>query len=103
MAEFRSGGASAVERGLAAMRETAASGVEAVALYRTVGIPIVEGLAAFHRAAYDRAVASLLPLRFDLWQIGGSHAQRDVVDWTRTGATVRAGQRDVALSLVDYT
>jgi hypothetical protein len=41
----------------------------------------------------------LLPVRFDLWQIGGSHAQRDVVDWTLTEAAVRAGQRDIALSL----
>jgi hypothetical protein len=30
-----------------------------------------------------------LPVRFDLWQIGGSHAQRDVVDWTLTEAAVR--------------
>ena len=43
--------------------------------------------------------ATLLPIRFDLWQIGGSHAQRDVVDWTLTEAALRAGQRDVALSL----
>jgi hypothetical protein len=41
----------------------------------------------------------LLPVRFDLWQIDGSHAQRDDVDWTLTEAAVRAGQRDVALSL----
>ncbi|HKM70941.1 MAG TPA: tetratricopeptide repeat protein [Stellaceae bacterium] len=99
MAELRSGEASAVERRLKAMRETAASGVEAAGLYRTVGIPIVEGLAAFHRGAYAEAVDLLLPVRFDLWQIGGSHAQRDVVDWTLTEAAMRAGQRDVALSL----
>jgi hypothetical protein len=41
----------------------------------------------------------LLPVRVDLWQIGGSHAQRDVVDWTLTEAAVRAGQREIALSL----
>jgi tetratricopeptide (TPR) repeat protein len=99
MAELRSGEAGAVERRLAAMRETAANGVEAADLYRTVGIPIVEGLAAFHRGAYAEAVERLLPVRFDLWQIGGSYAQRDVVDWTLTEAAVRAGQRDVALSL----
>ncbi len=81
------------------MRETAASGLEAAGLYRTVGIPVVEGLAGFHRVAYDPAVVLLLPVRFDLWQIGGSHAQRDVVNWTLTEAAVRAGQRDVALSL----
>src|SRR5229473_3177882 len=70
----------------------------AAGLYRAVGIPVVEGLAAFHRSAYAKAVELLLPVRFDLWQIGGSHAQRDVVDWTLTEAAVRAGQRDVALS-----
>jgi tetratricopeptide (TPR) repeat protein len=99
MAELRSGQEALVERRLAAMRETAASSVEAAGLYRTVGVPIVEGLAAFHRGAYPEAVESLLPVRFDLWQIGGSYAQRDVVDWTLTESAVRAGQRDVALSL----
>jgi tetratricopeptide (TPR) repeat protein len=99
MAELRSGEASAVERRLEAMRETAASAVEAAGLYRTVGIPIVEGLAAFHRGAYPEAVELLLPACVDLWQIGGSHAQRDVVNWTLTEAAVRAGQRGVALSL----
>jgi tetratricopeptide (TPR) repeat protein len=99
MAELRSGREALVERRLAAMLETAASAVEAAGLYRTVGIPIVAGLAAFHRGAYAEAVERLLPVRFDLWQIGGSYAQRDVVDWTLTEAAVRAGQRDVALSL----
>ena len=99
MAELGSGREALVERRLQAMSETAASAVEAASLYRTVGIPVVEGLAAFHHGAYDLAVELLLPARFDLWQIGGSHAQRDVVDWTLTEAAVRAGQRDVALSL----
>jgi len=35
----------------------------------------------------------LLQVRFDLWQIGGSQTQRDVVDWTLTEAAVRAGRR----------
>ena len=99
MAELRSGQEALVETRLTAMRETAESEVEAAGLYRTVGIPVVEGLAAFHRGAYAEAVELLLPVRFDLWQIGGSHAQRDVVDWTLAEAAVRAGQRDVALSL----
>jgi tetratricopeptide (TPR) repeat protein len=99
MAELRSGQEMLVERRLEAMRETAASGVEAAGLYRTVGVPVVEGLAAFHRGAWAEAVELLLPVRFDLWQIGGSHAQRDVVGWTLTEAAVRANQRDVALSL----
>ena len=101
MAELGSGREAAVERRLAAMRETAASGAEAAELYRTVGIPVVEGLRAFHRGAYNEAVERLLQARFDLWQIGGSHAQRDVVNWTLTEAAIRAGQRDVALSFAN--
>jgi tetratricopeptide (TPR) repeat protein len=99
MAELRSGREVLVERRLTAMRETAASNAEAAGLYRTVGIPVVEALRAFHRGAYAEAVDLLLQTRFDLWQIGGSHAQRDVVDWTLAEAAVRAGQRDVALAL----
>ena len=83
------------------MGETAASGAEAADLYRTVGIPVIEGLTAFHRGAYDQAVTALLPVRVELWRIGGSHAQRDVVDWTLTEAAARAGQRDVAVSLAN--
>jgi hypothetical protein len=41
----------------------------------------------------------LLPVCFDLWQIGGSYAQRDLIVWTLTEAAVRAGQQDIALSL----
>jgi tetratricopeptide (TPR) repeat protein len=99
MAELRSGQEGRVDQRLAAMRETTASDAEAAGLYRTVGIPVVEALSAFHRGAYDEAVALLLQIRVDLWQIGGSHAQRDVIDWTLTEAAVRAGQRDVAVSL----
>jgi tetratricopeptide (TPR) repeat protein len=99
MAELRSGQEMLTERRLAAMRETAANGVEAAGLYRTVGIPIVEGLMAFHRSAYAEAVELLLPVRFGLWQIGGSYAQRDVVNWTLTEAALRAGVRDMAVSL----
>jgi tetratricopeptide (TPR) repeat protein len=99
MAELRAGREPAVERRLAAMRETAASEAEAAHLYRTVGIPVVEGLAAFHRGAFAEAVERLLPVRVALRGIGGSYAQRDIVDWTLTEAATRAGQRDVALSL----
>jgi len=99
MAELRSDQIMLAERRLAEMRETAAGGRESAGLYRTVGIPTVEGLTAFHRGAYHEAVEMLLPVRCDLWQIGGSHAQRDVINWTLTEAAIRADQRDVALSL----
>jgi tetratricopeptide (TPR) repeat protein len=99
MAELRSGREALAEQRLAAMRETAAGDREAADLYRTVGVPLVEGLAAFHRGLYERAIEWLLRTRFDLWRIGGSHAQRDVVTWTLAEAAVRAGRREVARAL----
>jgi hypothetical protein len=99
MAELRAGNVAALERRLTAMRKTAADGSELAAIYRDIGLPVVEALAAFHRCAYAQAVEHLLPARFDLWKMGGSHAQRDVIDWTLAEAAVRAGLRDVALSI----
>ncbi|MSP00855.1 MAG: tetratricopeptide repeat protein [Acetobacteraceae bacterium] len=99
MAELGAGEAAATEQRLTAMRDTAESDNPAAATYREAGVPLVEGLLAFHRGAYEQAVATLVSARFELWRIGGSHAQRDVVDWTLTEAAIRGGLRDTALSL----
>jgi len=99
MAELRAGEMEALKRRLAAMRETAAGHCEASPLYRDIGLPLVEALAAFHHGAYAQAVERLLPARFELWKMGGSQAQRDVIDWTLAEAATRAQLRDVALSL----
>ena len=99
MAELGSGQEALVERRLGWMRETAASNVEGASCYRDVGIPLIEGLMEFHHGAYARAVELLQSVRLDLWRIGGSHAQRDIVDWTLTEAAIRGGLRDVALAL----
>jgi tetratricopeptide (TPR) repeat protein len=101
MAELGSGQTELVERRLGWMRETAAGNTELASCYRDVGIPLVEGFVAFHRGAYQQALDRLLPVRFDLWRIGGSNAQRDVVDWTLTEAAVRTGVREIATSLAN--
>lgn len=101
MAELRSGQEALAEQRLAAMRVTATTHDEAAATYREVGVPFAEGLIAFHRGAYEQALAHMLPARFELWRIGGSHAQRDVFDWTVTEAAVRGGLRDVGISLAN--
>ena len=81
------------------MRQTSAGAGETAALYREVGVPLVEAIIAFHRGAYDDSVALLFPLRPEIWRIGGSNAQRDIVDWTLTAAALRSGQRSLALGL----
>lgn len=99
MTALRAEDGAEVDRVLAAMRRTAAGGSEAALAYRSIGLPVVEGLAAYQRGAYADAVAHLLPARYDLWQMGGSHAQRDVIDWTLIEAAIRAGARDLAVAL----
>ena len=54
-----------------------------------VGIPLLQGLIAFC-GDYARVVDLLHPVRFELFRIGGSHAQRDIFDWTLTEAACRS-------------
>lgn len=91
----------AFETVLAGMKRAAASGSELVPAYRNVAIPVTEGMACFVRQDYAGAVDHLLRAQPELWRMGGSVAQRDLVEWTLTEAAIRAGQRDVAISLTN--
>lgn len=99
MTELRSGSEALAEARLATMRQTAAGSGEAASMCRDVGVPLVEGIIAFHRGAYEACVARLVPLRAEIWRIGGSNAQRDIVDWTLAAAALRGGNRALALGL----
>lgn len=99
MSAVRAGRDAEVERLLSGMRATAAEGTDASPAYRHIGLPVVQGVAAFSHGRYAQAVEHLLPSRADLWRMGGSVAQRDLIDWTLTEAAARAGLRDVAVSL----
>ena len=99
MAELRSGQEALAERRLAWMRDTAAGTGESAAICRDVGLPLIESLIAFHRGAYQDTVDKLMDIRFDIWRIGGSHAQRDIVAWTLTEAAIRGGMTKAAHAL----
>lgn len=99
MAELGAGDDAAADRRLQAMRTTAAGQDEAGTIYRQAGVPLAEGLIQFHRGAYAQAAETLFAVRFATRLIGGSHAQRDIADWTLTEAALRGGQRDMALAL----
>ncbi len=101
MAELKSGRDAAFEDRLAAMRRTAADHSESAPVYRDVGLPVVLGLAAYQRGNPAQAVEHLLGVRPELARMGGSKAQRDVIDWTLNDAAARAGLRDVAVALAN--
>jgi tetratricopeptide (TPR) repeat protein len=97
MAHLGAGRMAEVERLLAIMRQ--AEGSEAARWIRDTGIPLVEGFAAFRRGDHAAAVERLLGARQIANVFGGSHAQRDVIDWTLTEAALRGGLADVAEAL----
>lgn len=61
-------------------------------IWRDVGLPLAEGVAAYGKGDWRAAFAQMKPALDGLQQIGGSHAQRDLFWqlWLRAGA--RAGE-----------
>jgi tetratricopeptide (TPR) repeat protein len=66
----------------------------------TVGRGLIEGILAFADASYVTAVHHLLPLRYQSWRIGGSHAQRDLLAQTLIVAAERAGDKRLLRALL---
>jgi tetratricopeptide (TPR) repeat protein len=70
------------------------------AVMAAVGRPLIDAMLDFGQADYAGAIERILPLRYDVWRIGGSHAQRDVVDLTLIVACERAGESRLARALL---
>ena len=68
-------------------------------MLQQVGLPVARAIHAFGAGDYRRTVALLRPVRSFAARFGGSHAQRDVIDWTLTEAAVRAGDAGLAQAL----
>lgn len=64
------------------------------------GHRLLEGFAAFAAGEPDVAVDLLIDIRPEAHAVGGSHAQRDVIDLTLIAAAARSGQAGLARALV---
>jgi tetratricopeptide (TPR) repeat protein len=82
------------EQHLGMVRERAPK--DRTGLVGDVVVPLLEGLQAFARRDYARAVARLEPLRPRIVELGGSRAQRDVFHDTLFEAAFRAGDAERA-------
>ncbi len=71
------------------------------ALASEVALPLMRGLLAFARGDFDRAVHHLSPVRAQTHRVGGSHAQRDLIDQTLIAASVRSSEPAVARALLN--
>ena len=98
MAWLGAGREADVQRLLQACRNAAGEHTENGRWAAEIGVPLIEGFTAFWRRDYDTAVEKLHPVRHFAYMFGGSHAQRDAIDWTLTESALR-GDHDFAQAL----
>ncbi len=65
-----------------------------------VGRRLIDGVLAFADGQYAKAAEAILPVRYDAIRLGGSHAQRDIVNQTLIAAAERSGQWSLARALL---
>lgn len=99
MAYLGAGRTKDVARLAKAYHEADHGGREVTAWGRNTALPLIEGFSAFWHGDYPTAVEHLHGARFIANSFGGSHAQRDIIDWTLTEAAIRGGMQDVARAL----
>ena len=91
LADAVTGNGAALEARLRDMADMASNG-------RLPSGPLVpalaKGFAAFNRQDYNGAIAAIEPVFADHERIGGSRAQRDLVDFTLLKAYVMSGRLD---------
>jgi hypothetical protein len=99
MAYLGAGDDSAMQRLDAALEASGTGGSDTAEWARSIARPLLDGFAAFRNGDYRRCVERLHPVRYIAHRFGGSHAQRDIIDWTLTEAAVRAGWGEVGEAL----
>jgi hypothetical protein len=104
MALAAAGRDAAAARLLEALGGFAAAGTGALApIAGAVALPVCAAVLAHRKAEHARVLALLLPVRAELWRLGGSHAQRDVFNQLLVDSAVAAGRRALARDLLAET
>jgi hypothetical protein len=65
-----------------------------------LGLPLAEALVAHRHADYAFVVDTLLPIRYDLHKLGGSHAQRDLFSMVLIDSALKSDRINVAKMLI---
>ena len=99
MAFVATGRSSAAATRLAAMEAAAEGQGTNAMMLRLVGVPIARAVQAYGHERYGEVVDHLMPVRYRAYVFGGSHAQRDVVHRTLIEATLRNGDKALAVAL----
>ena len=68
---------------------------------RELALPLMHGLLDFAHGRYDAAAAAIFPLQVKAARLGGSHAQRDVIDQTLLAIAARGGMKEAGRELLE--
>lgn len=101
MAYLGAGQIEKVDRLVAQYRSAGSSRVETAKWAQQFGLPLIEGFSAFWQGNYDDALQVLHGARYIANAFGGSHAQRDVIDWTLAETAIRSDRRDAAEAIAN--
>ena len=71
------------------------------AMAREVGLPLMRALLALARGQADAAADALYAVRGVAQRIGGSHAQRDLIDQTLLAAAARGTRRGIGRAMIN--
>lgn len=100
-----SGDLHTAERWLARCAERAMAAADARrdnhAVAREVGLPLARGLVAFARGEPDDSADLLYAARAQAQRLGGSHAQRDLIDQTLFAACARGSRKALGRALLN--
>jgi hypothetical protein len=91
-------GAGRIGQAQALVARAAGSG-EAAGWMQRYGVPLIEGFIAFRTGDFAAAAERLMQARHIAGAFGGSHAQRDVIDWTLAEAAIRGRMPGLARAL----
>jgi tetratricopeptide (TPR) repeat protein len=95
------GKSAALAQMLRSVRDCAGKpGVTQSLIAAEVGVPLCEALAAWYETLYELVVDRLMPLRYRIPCIGGSHAQRDMFWQMLIAACLRCGRLKEARALL---
>ena len=101
MALAETGRDAAAQRMLTAMGDFAQGPGTLSKLVADVALPVTEAVLSHGRGDYSRAVTLMRPVLGTMHQLGGSHAQQDVLEQLFLDAAMRAGLHDDARTLLE--
>ena len=89
-----------VAKFLSGLPSAAASDLTEGRVFRDDGVPLSEAIVACVNKQYGKAVDLLAPVRYQVYRIGGSHAQRDLFSQLLGYAAIADGRFDLARGLI---